>query len=159
MAKRSKRRPAPTAAPGTGEPSAGLVYVESSALVAALLESDQPALQALRSPEPKVTSALTFAEASRAILRARRMGRLKPQGERAAVRALQRFERRCYIVAVSEAVLRRTRRPFPVEPVRTLDAVHLATVEVLGEPPPLMTMVTRDVRVRANSIALGYTVV
>ena len=159
MAKGRKKRSTKTRALPAGDVPAGLVYVESSALVAALLESDQPALEVLKAPGPKVTSALTFAEASRAILRARRTGRLKPQGERAAVRALQRFERRCYIVTVNEAVLQRTRRPFPVEPVRTLDAVHLATAEVLGEPPSLMTMVTRDARVRANAIALGYTVV
>ena len=78
--------------------------------------------------------------------------------ERAAVRALQRFERRCFLVAVTDAILARVRRPFPVEPVRTLDAVHLATAEFLGEPPPLVVVVTRDARVRDNARALGYSV-
>jgi hypothetical protein len=50
------------------------------------------------------------------------------------------------------------RRPFPVEPVRTLDAVHLATTELLGEPPALVTIVTRDARVGQNTEALGYAV-
>ena len=45
-----------------------------------------------------------------------------------------------------------------MEPIRTLDAVHLATTELLGEPPPLIVVVTRDVRVRDNAQALGYTV-
>ena len=44
------------------------------------------------------------------------------------------------------------------EPIRTRDAVHLATAELLGEPPPLMTIVTRDDRVRENAVALGYAV-
>jgi hypothetical protein len=78
--------------------------------------------------------------------------------ERAAVRALRRFERRCYLVAVTDAVLARVRRPFPVEPIRTLDAVHLATTELLGEPPSLIAVVTRDVQVRENAEALGYAV-
>ena len=78
--------------------------------------------------------------------------------ERAAIQALRRVERRCYVVAVTDAVLARVRRPFPVEPIRTLDAVHLATAELLGEPPPLMTIVTRDDRVRANAEVLGYAV-
>lgn len=78
--------------------------------------------------------------------------------ERAAVLALRRFERRCYIVAVTDDVLARVRRPFPVEPIRTLDAVHLATAELVGEPPPLMTVVTRDDRVRENAVALGYAI-
>ena len=72
--------------------------------------------------------------------------------------ALRRFERRCYVVAVTDAVFARVRRPFPVEPIRTLDAVHLATAELLGEPPPLMTIVTRADRVRENTVALGYAV-
>jgi hypothetical protein len=44
-----------------------------------------------------------------------------------------------------------------VKPVRTLDAIHLATVESLGESPQLVTVVTRDVRIRENARALGYT--
>ena len=74
------------------------------------------------------------------------------------MRALGRFERRCYVVAVTEAVLTRVRRPFPIEPIRTLDAVHLATAEMLGEPPALVTIVTRDARVQENAEALGYSV-
>lgn len=105
-----------------------------------------------------MTSGLTLAETGRAILRARAVGRLTADEERAAVRALRRWERRTYVVAVSEAVLDRIRRPFPMEPVRTLDAAHLATVEVLGEPPALVTVVTRDRRVRDNARALGYGV-
>lgn len=136
----------------------GVRYFESSALVAALLESDSGALKSLRTRGWKVTSALTIAETARAILRARATARLTVDEERAAVRALRRFELRCYLVGVTDAVLARVCRPFPVEPIRTLDAVHLATTELLGEPPPLIVVVTRDTRVRENAQALGYTV-
>ena len=136
----------------------GVRYIESSALVAALLEHDADALTSLRAKARQVTSALTVAEAARAIVRARIGERLTPDAERAAVRALRRFEHRCYVVAVTDDVLARVRRPFPVEPVRTLDAVHIATAESLGEPPQLMTIVTRDHRVRENAKALGYPV-
>jgi predicted nucleic acid-binding protein len=127
-------------------------------LVAALLEHDRDARSALRSRGRRIASALTLAEAARAILRARVTGRLTVEQERASVRALGRFERRCYVVAVTEAVLARVRRPFPIEPIRSLDAVHLATAEMLGEPPALVTIVTRDARVRENAEALGYSV-
>jgi predicted nucleic acid-binding protein len=143
---------------GTPAETAGVRYIESSALVAALLEHDTAALKSLRTRGRKVTSALTIAETARAILRARAAARLTPIEERAAVRALRRFERRCYLVGVTDPVLARVQRPFPVEPIRTLDAVHLATAELLGEPPPLMIVVTRDVRVRENAEALGYGV-
>lgn len=115
-------------------------------------------LKSLQRAERQVTSSLTFAEAARAIVRARVSGRLSAEAERAAVRALRQFERRCYVVAITEDVLDRVKRPFPVEPVRTLDAMHLATVEILAEPPALVTVLTRDGRVRENAIALGYPV-
>jgi predicted nucleic acid-binding protein len=106
----------------------------------------------------QVTSALTLAEVGRAIVRARATGRLTAEEEQAAARALRTFERRCFILDVNPAVLDRVRRPFPVEPIRTLDAVHLATAELLGEPRQLVTVVARDGRVRDNARALGYAV-
>ena len=105
-----------------------------------------------------MTSALTLAEAGRTIIRARPTRRLTAEEEQAAVRALRTFERRCFILDVDRAVLDRVRRLFPVEPIRTLDAVHLATVELLGEAPPLVTIVTRDGLVRENAETPGYTV-
>jgi hypothetical protein len=36
--------------------------------------------------------------------------------------------------------------------------MHLATIEILGEPPALVTVLTRDARLRENAIALGYSV-
>ncbi|HEY7170179.1 MAG TPA: hypothetical protein VH417_04980 [Vicinamibacterales bacterium] len=74
------------------------------------------------------------------------------------MRALQVFARRCYVIAVTDPILARVARPFPAEPIRTLDAVHLATAEELGEPPQLLTIVSRDARVRDNAAALGYRV-
>jgi predicted nucleic acid-binding protein len=127
-------------------------------VVAALLEGDANALTSVRTRGRKVTSALTIAETARAILRARTAARLTVDQDRAAVRALRRFERRCFVVAVTDPILARAGRPFPVEPVRTLDAVHLATAELLGEPPALVVVVTRDARVRDNAQALGYAV-
>lgn len=127
-------------------------------MVAALLEHDADALKSVRTRGRKVTSALTIAEAGRAILRARALARLTADEERAAVRALRRLERRCYLAGVTDAILARVRRPFPIEPIRTLDAVHLATTELLGEPPQLIVVVTRDVRIRENAEALGYAV-
>ena len=135
-----------------------LRYVESSALLSALLENDRSAIGALRAEGERITSALTLAEASRGIVRARVAQRLTARQEQAAIRGLQTFERRCAIVAVTETVLDRAGRPFPVEPIRTLDAIHLATAELLGEPPQLVTIVTRDARVRSNAQALGYRV-
>jgi predicted nucleic acid-binding protein len=138
--------------------AANVRYIESSALVAALLEHDAAVMRPLPVGTQLVTSAMTLAEAGRAVVRARATARLTAEEERAAVRALRTFERRCFILDVDRTVLARVRRPLPVEPIRTLDAVHLATAELLGEAPQLITIVTRDARVRENAQALGYVV-
>jgi predicted nucleic acid-binding protein len=92
------------------------------------------------------------------VVRARAAGRLTEAQERFAVQGLRTFEERSVIVSLSNSVLARAGRPFPVEPIRTLDAIHLATAELLGEPPQLVTILTRDSRVRENARALGYAV-
>lgn len=154
----ASRRRRPARAVATAPAATPFRYIESSALLAALLERDATALDQLRIAGRRVTSALTFAETSRALIRARVAGRITPADERAGLRALQTFERRCAVIAITDDVLTRAGRPFPVEPIRTLDAIHLATAELLGEAPQLVTLVTRDDRVRANARALGYLV-
>jgi predicted nucleic acid-binding protein len=155
---RAARRPAGRPAKKPLPPAAAIRYLESSAMLAALLEQDAAALRSLRAEGQLVTSALTFAEASRVLVRARVSGRLTSSDARAAGRALGTLERRCTVVAISEAVLARAGRPFPIEPVRTLDAIHLATAELLGATPHDLVVVTRDGRVRDNATALGYRV-
>ena len=133
-------------------------YVESSALVAALLEGDRAVMRSVRLGAGTVTSALTLAEARRAVVRAHASGRLDLAGRQAATRGLTTFARRCRFVGITADILARAGRPFPVEPIRTLDAVHLATVELLADASSAVTVVTRDRRVQANAEALGFHV-
>jgi predicted nucleic acid-binding protein len=133
-------------------------YIESSALVAALLEGDVSARASIRAAGRRITSAITVAETSRALLRAHLLQRITAQQQRAALLTVQRFVRRCHIMNVTEAILAHAGRRFPVEPVRTLDAIHLATAAALGEPPALVIVVSRDHRVRDNASALGHPV-
>ncbi len=110
----------------------------------------------LRASGRRFTSALTLAEANRGVVRARVAGRLTAVQERRAIRALRTFATRCDLVSIADPVLERAGRPFPLEPIRTLDAIHLATAELLGESPQLVTVLTRDARVRDNARALGF---
>ena len=81
-------------------------------------------------------------------------GRLAAPGEGQARREVEGFFARASVVPVSDAVMARAGRPFPVEPVRTLDAMHLATIELIGDRQ--LAVLTLDSRVRANAIALGF---
>ena len=133
------------------------VYVETSALLRVLLEGD-PSLRSLLSGEGLYTSSLTFLEAGRAILRARRERRLDASGAREAERLLATFERGCDVLSMEDEVLRRARDEFPEEPVRSLDAIHLASLLVLDEALGGFRMASCDDRVRRNAEALGFDV-
>jgi len=52
-------------------------------------------------------------------------------------------------------VARRAQEAFPREPVRTLDAIHLASAVLLRQSFPDLVVVSRDERVRANAAELG----
>jgi len=56
-------------------------------------------------------------------------------------------------------VVERARRPFPVEPVRTLDAIHLASALLASARVADLGLLSLDERVRAAGRALGLPVV
>jgi hypothetical protein len=82
-------------------------------------------------------------------------GRLGRGDELAALRLLDEAATSWTVLQMSGRVLTRARGTFPVEPVRTLDAVHLATAMVFREALPDLVVVSLDDRVRANAAALG----
>lgn len=133
------------------------LYLESSALVAGLLEDDEEVIRAVHPPSTAL-SALTLAEARRALQRALHSGRITPARLDAAEATIGHLERECTIIAVDDAILARTGRRFPVEPVRTLDAIHLATAERIDDPAAPITLLTRDARIRENAVLLGLRV-
>ena len=134
------------------------LYVETSALLRLLLEGDT-ALGPALSGEGLCTSALTFVEAGRALSRARREGRLDAAEAREAERQLALFERACDVLAVEDGVLGKAREELPEEPVRTLDALHLASLLLLDQELGDLAIATCDDRVRRNALALGFDIV
>jgi hypothetical protein len=133
-------------------------YLESSAVIAALLEHDAEALASLRELGQRVTSIITFVEAHRAVVRARATGSLTEAEAWSASRALRTLEQRIEVLRITDRILDRVRRPFIVEPVRTLDGIHLATIDLISAGDDAVTVVTRDKRVRANAKAAGWAV-
>ncbi len=134
------------------------LYVETSALLRVILDGDA-ALRPTLSGEGLFTSSLTFLEAGRSIARARRERRLDAATARDAERQLAAFERGCDVLAMEDEVIRRARDEFPEEPVRSLDAIHLASLLVLDEALGEFAVASCDERVRRNALALGFDVV
>lgn len=133
-------------------------YIESSALIAGKLEGDATAWDSIRGEGVRFTSALTLAEFARRVIRGRHQSEFDDARFRCLMAWLVRFARRCVVVGIEHELLARVRRPFPHEPVRTLDAIHLATIEAHGAEPALVAVVTRDRRIAENARAMGYLV-
>ena len=138
-----------------------ILYVESSAVLAWLLnEPGAPAvLQQLRAAERVCTSVLTGVECAQALTRARQMGRLSRVEELAAIQLLHTAEAGWDRFAMTDAVLARARAPYPNDPVRTLDALHIATALVLREHLGAVTILSLDDRIRASAAAQDFDVV
>src|SRR5207249_11802593 len=58
-----------------------------------------------------------------------------------------------------EEILDRARRPFPGEPVRTLNALHLASALTARAAIPELAILSLDSSIRKSSLDLGFEVV
>jgi uncharacterized protein with PIN domain len=133
------------------------VYAESSAVLAWLLdESSAPAiLEALAGAEAVYASELTLVECDRAIILGAHLADFSEadaercRGELAAASASWR------IIQMTDEVTARARRAFPAEPVRTLDALHLASALLARSASADLSLVALDERVRRNARGLG----
>ena len=137
-----------------------VLYAESSAVLSWLLgepHQDEIVAELSRANEV-VTSTITAIECGRALLRARIEGRVKPTEEMAALRLLDDAVERWTVLGLSDEVDRRARQEFPNEPLRTLDALHLATASVFAEALGDIRMLSLDDRVRDNARSLGMTI-
>jgi uncharacterized protein with PIN domain len=134
-----------------------IVYAESSAVLSWLLgeAGQQAVVDELAQADRVVTSVLTVIECSRALPRARDMRRVKPAEELAALRLLDQAAASWSVLDISDRVADRARGAFPHEPVRTLDALHLATAVAFADALGALRVLSLDDRVRQNASALG----
>jgi predicted nucleic acid-binding protein len=124
------------------------IYLDSSAIVKlAVREPESLALRRyLRRRQPLVSSALARTEVLRALL---------PAGDEAVARGrnvLQRLD----LVRVSDRILNAA-GVLPPPELRSLDAIHLATAQELGDE--LGALVTYDDRMVATAKRLGCRIV
>ena len=137
-----------------------IAYAESSAVLSWILsEAKGDAVRrALADAERVVSSTLTQVECARALSRAVGLSRMVRGEELAALRLMDAAAARWAVLEMSGKVLARARGAFPVEPVCTLDALHLATALLFRAALPDLLVVSLDERVRANAEALGLPV-
>lgn len=104
------------------------------------------------------TSVLTLAEAGRSLRRLVATGALAAASGDAANALLGAVSARWNLHVITEPVLARVTDRFPVEPVRTLDAIHLATAALLAAELGPLAVLSADDRIRRNARAMGLAV-
>jgi len=112
----------------------------------------------MRDAEEVVVSDLTLVECDRVLIRAKAEARV-PEAYLADLRAqLIATAERWSVLRLGPDVVERARRPFPREPIRSLDALHLATVLVARAAIAELTLLSLDRRIREAGRDLGLAV-
>ena len=105
-----------------------------------------------------MASELTLIECDRALLRAT-LTRRVPEAAAADRRAwLARVADHWTVLGLEPEMAARARRPFPREPLRTLDAIHLATAISARAAFPGLQVLSLDERIRSSARDLGFAV-
>jgi len=136
------------------------LYAESSAVLAWLLGegAGTDVRRRLGAADAVVTSDLTLVECDRVLIRAAALGELS-EADAAGRRAeLASAAAHWTLLRVGPDVIDRARRRFGKEPVRTLDALHLASSLVAKAAVRDVTVLSLDETIRVNARALGLAV-
>lgn len=125
-----------------------MIYLDTSVALAHLLAEDRQPPAALWK-EPLVSSRLLEYEMW---TRIHALGLASSHGE-----AARRLVERLALVELAPAVLARALEPFPIA-VRTLDALHLASLAFLRERQAQIALASYDERLLAAARALGVPI-
>ncbi len=134
-----------------------VVYSETSALLSWLF-GDTRTLRVARviDSAPKVvTSVLTVIESKRGILRAIRERRITAADGLRLKELMARTISAWDTMEMDHSIRARASESFPIEPVRTLDAIHLATALEFQRAFPELLVLSFDERIVANLEPLG----
>ena len=134
------------------------LYAESSAVLAWLFGEAAGAAvrENLLGAELIVASDLTLVECDRVLIRAQTSGELS-EARSAGLRArLNAAAAHWNLLHVDTQVVDRVRRPFPGEPIRTLDAIHLASALVARTALDDLALLSLDHRIRTAARRLGF---
>ena len=111
---------------------------------------------ALGTADSVAASHLTLVECDRALIRAEALlGEPETNRRRDVFHATSAS---WTLAALGPDVIDRARRPFPVEPIRTLDALHHASALNIAEGLADLAILSLDRRIRSSARALGFAV-
>ena len=134
------------------------LYAESSAVLAWLLGEDAGSgvRDILSRAEMVMASDLTLIECDRVLIRAVTLGDLL-EADAADRRAhLSSAAASWHVLRIAPEIVDRARVRFPAEPIRTLDALHLASALVARSAVSGLEIPSLDNRIRTTARQLGF---
>jgi len=127
------------------------LYLDTSAVLRATLESGTtPEMERRIAKAPAlITSRLSLVESARAFHRVRRLGEVAESKIADAENQIARLWRHCEIWEITLKVCDLAERIAPTQPLRTLDALHLATYMLARRHLGDLELLTADDRLAA----------
>jgi predicted nucleic acid-binding protein len=127
-------------------------------VLAWLLEQEHGdrAAAALASADLVITSEITLIECDRVLIRAVALNELTEADAAGRQTRLNMVAARWTLLGLDDEIAERARRPFATEPVRTLDAIHLASALTAQKALPGLAVLSLDRRVRDVLRRLGF---
>jgi predicted nucleic acid-binding protein len=134
------------------------VYAESSAVLAWLLgEADGPRVREVLARSELVTASdLTLIECDRVLIRAVVLGEIDEATAADRRAHLNGAAAHWHVWRLSADIVERARRPFPVDPIRSLDAIHLASALAVRSVVRGVDLLSLDDRIRRSGEQLGF---
>jgi len=134
------------------------LYAESSAVLAWLLGEDAaPRIRHLLSrAEIVIASDLTLLECDRVLIRAAALGEIDEAAAADRRAHLNAAAAHWHVLRLSVEIIDRARQSFPAEPIRTLDAIHLASALAARSGVAGVEILSLDARVRRAGEQLGF---
>jgi predicted nucleic acid-binding protein len=134
------------------------IYAESSAVLAWLFgeEAAPRVREVLSKAELVLASDLTLLECDRVLIRAVALGEIDETGAADRRAHLNRAAAHWHVLRLSTEIVDRARHRFPAEPIRTLDAMHLASALAARSGVAGVELLSLDERIRRAGAQLGF---
>ncbi len=138
-----------------------ILYAESSAVITWVLSQERKAEieSALAGAELIISSDLTVLECERVLVRGSAVGELSEAELTKREVMLRTAAQHWMLLSFDPSVIERAQRPFPNEPIRTLDALHLAFALEARRMVAGVRILSLDRRIREAARSLGMEVV
>jgi len=134
------------------------IYAESSAVLAWLLGevTSRRVREVLRRADLVMASDLVLIECDRVLIRAVTLGKIDEATAADRRALLNAAAAHWHLSRISLDIVDRARRPFPPEPVRTLETIQLSSALAVRSAVPNMKLLCLDDRIRRAGEQLGF---